>query len=511
MTNPLEHVVAFFPTGTAEGDADILDRVFIYAHEFGQVISPPARSPHLLVGSKGSGKTAVLNFSQRLLDDRGVPNIMLTPLDINSSEMAREHSTGDLARSFYETITDSIVTHLSSTNAGWFSGDYTKLYDYAVARGLRPPDYFSKVGAFFSDIAKPILLTDLNTAFPHLASTTRTEVEVAITKIVGRKGFYVFIDDTDQVALPGVDGHLNRVWALLLAVRRLTYDIRSLRAVVSLRTEVWQRMKQDDFGQRDQTDHFERLIVKMHTHQEHVGRIVDRRLSLAAAAANAPVEGYQHFFDGAGARAPTSGETRLWRDLILVRTRARPRDAIQLTNELARSSIQAGKARIDESVFQKIMPDFSRAIASQFADEARPEFPGVMEYLSSLADVEYDEGGFTMTAEGALKHFSRMLSRHPGTLYGRTLSQNDKESAFAVWSFFYQAGVLNARVSDTSRREGYKHLDPSQDPTLVIPSRWNEIQSMLWEVNTVYRDFLINLQKERALRSGLPRKPPRRR
>jgi hypothetical protein len=34
MSNPLNYLLEYFPTGTAEGDKAILDRVFIYASEF---------------------------------------------------------------------------------------------------------------------------------------------------------------------------------------------------------------------------------------------------------------------------------------------------------------------------------------------------------------------------------------------------------------------------------------------------------------------------------------------
>jgi hypothetical protein len=508
--NQLESLIRYFPTGTAEGDIDILDRVFIYASEFSQVIAPPSRSPHLLIGAKGSGKTAVLSFSRRLLDQQKVPNVLLTPFDIESTELDGENSTGDMTRAFYTKLVDAIVTKLTHQNSGLLDGDYATIYQYAVNQNLRSPDGISKSLRFLGEIARPLSGVDLNAAFPHLTSTTRADVQEAMARVIGRISFYLFVDDTDQVARPGVSGHLNRVWSLLLAVRRLCQDVGDLRAVVSLRTEVWQRMQRDDTGQRDQTDHFRQLIVNMHTDREHVGKIVDRRLALAAADVSSPVDGFQQFFDGAGARPPTSRSTRTWRDLILVRTRDRPRDAIQLVNELARLSIREGNERVTESVFQSVMPDFSKSIAKQFSEEVRLEFPEALEYLSSLAEVNYTAGSFTMSAEDVRLHFERMLTRFGGTLDGVPLTQN-ADGPLRVWRFLYQAGVLNARVSDGSQRQGFSHLNPMKDPFLVTRARWNELQALLWEVNAVYRDFLIARQQELSLRSGLPVKPKRRR
>src|SRR6056297_2613481 len=115
----LSKLITYFPTGTAEGERDILDRVFVYADEFSSVIDPPEGSPNLLVGFKGSGKTAVLNFSMCMLDLQNIPNILLTPFDIDTSNMSGDESTGDLARKFYYSLLDSIAGKLSESNAGW--------------------------------------------------------------------------------------------------------------------------------------------------------------------------------------------------------------------------------------------------------------------------------------------------------------------------------------------------------------------------------------------------------
>jgi hypothetical protein len=242
----------------------------------------------------------------------------------------------------------------------------------------------------------------------------------------------------------------------------------------------------------------------MKSDREHVGRVIDRRLAMAAAMANAPVDGYQQFFDGAGAYAPMSDQKRLWRDLILVRTRDRPRDAIQMINELAKRSIAAGLDRISESSFQTTVPPFSKSMAEQLGEEVRPEFPEFLEHFRSLAEATFTEGGFKMTAEGARDHFKRMLPRHGATLNGVRLDQNAPDSPFAIWRFFFQVGVLNARVSDSTKVDGYNHIDADNDPYLVSRSRWNDLQSMLWEINASYRDYLIEIQKEKATHTGLP-------
>lgn len=507
MENQLSHLLEFFPTGTAEGEKSILDRVFIYANEFQHVISPPRNSPHLLIGTKGSGKTAVLEFSRRMLEAKGAPSVLLTPFDIDTSSMGGDLSTGDLARLFYAVILDSISSRVAQDSSTFSTGDIAVLREYAASKGILDRSFIERARDAITSAAREISGIDIDAAVSNLTDTTRTQVLAAITRVVGRKSFYLFVDDTDQVGRPGVQGHLNRVWALMLAVRKLTHDIDGLAAVITLRTEVWNRLQRDDFGQRDQTDHFRTLVVRMKSDRDHVGRVIDRRLALAASAVRSPVDPYQQFFDGPDARAPMSNEKRLWRDLILVRTRGRPRDAIQMVNELAKRAMERGADRIDEATFQLTVPPFSKSVTEQLAEEVRPEFPEFLEHFKSLAGVDFSEGAFTLTAEGVLSHFKRMLSRHGATINGVRLDQDAPESAFSVWRFFYQAGVLNARVSDSSMPSGFNHKNADDDPHLVTRARWNELQAMLWEVNTSYRDYMIEIQKEKTRYTGRPAKP----
>ncbi|WP_207460107.1 hypothetical protein [Azospirillum sp. SYSU D00513] len=515
MNKNLHELISWFPSGTAEGEKAILERVFVYVDEFSNVMAPPVGNPHLLVGSKGSGKSAIIDFALRVLKQQSVPATLITPYDIDSSRIGESNSTGDMVRVFYSVLMSSIATKLSEESTGWFDGDRAVLYREAIATGERSPDFIGRMGKFLGDVAKPIIKVDFNSAFPHLSKVTRSELEKAIERSLDSKGFYVFIDDTDQIASPEKPGHLNRIWALLLAVRRLSSNIPEVKAVVSLRSEVWERLQVDPAGQRDQTDHFKSLCVLMKSSKDHVEKIVERRLALAAANlgsdgnAGAPFldgrgqEHYSPFFEGVGARAPHSEDFRSWRDLILVRSRQRPRDAIQLVNLLAKRAESKKKGRIDEEVFQAVMPGFSETIANLFGQEVVLECPAAVEILKTFADVEYKNGGFTMSSEEVLDHFRKIISKFSVILYGCSLNQQKDSDIFEIWRFFYISGVLNARVSDIREKNGYRHLDPEQDQTLVSKVRWNDLQATLWEVNTVYRDFLINVEKANSTRIGL--------
>ncbi|PTR07596.1 MULTISPECIES: P-loop ATPase, Sll1717 family [unclassified Novosphingobium] len=502
MTDNLTKLKEWFRAGTAEGEKALLERCFVYVDEFSDAIAPPAGNPHLLVGPKGSGKSAILDFTLRISQQQKIPAILLTPVDFDTTGLPSGASTGDLVRIFQSILVSAIATKLAEDGTGWFDGDQADLYREAVNVGARSPDFFGRMGKFIASAAKPLIKIDLNAAFPHLTSQTRSELEQAVGRVLGTKSFYLLLDDTDQIGSPDQPTHLNRIWALILAVRRLATSIPELKAIVSLRTEIWERLKVDDAGQRDQTDHFKQLIVRLKSQRKDVEAIVSRRVSLAAIGSNMHSDPYEVFFEGRSARAPYSEEWRSWPDLIAVRSRERPRDAIQLVSECIDKAKREGKALIDEQVFQSVMPAFSESVAQEFAKEVKRECPQALEIVRSFASVEYDSGGFTMSSQLALNHLKSILTRFSVSLYGISLSQQKEADVFELWRFFYLNGVLNARASD-GINEKYRHLDPYDDPMFVVKPRWNDLQKVLWEVNTVYRDFLISVQAENQKLTGL--------
>jgi hypothetical protein len=125
--NNLEELRKWFPTGTAEGERGILDKVFVFIKEFNQVISPPPGSPYILVGSKGSGKSAILDFATRLLNRQAVPAIFLHPYDIETSDLNESHSMGDLIRDFRSILLFAVSAKLSE-NSGTFLRGTMPLY-----------------------------------------------------------------------------------------------------------------------------------------------------------------------------------------------------------------------------------------------------------------------------------------------------------------------------------------------------------------------------------------------
>jgi hypothetical protein len=370
------------------------------------------------------------------------------------------------------------------------------LYDEAVASGARQPDAVGKIAQMLSGIAKAYGKADFEKLLPSASVTQRRVLEDAVEENIRTTSgaFYLFIDDTDQIGNPGVAGHLNRVWALILAARELCSRVDKVRVIISLRDEVWRALQIDDSSQRDQLDHFWRLVYEINPSLDHVQQIFERRLSLAASkffSQQTPGPHYELFFDGDRPLMPTSSVRSSWPDIIRTRSRERPRDAIQLLNMLAKSARdQVPSTRISDGLLAKVMPEYSKERAKLLEQEFERECPTLPEILKSFAKLPFDQGSFNASCEAVRTHLQTLPSSFSIKLVGTVLQPGVDDDVFKLWAFLYSIGFFYPRISDNRQPGGYRFITPSQQATFVSQTRWNEMQKATWEIHPTYRDYL---------------------
>lgn len=505
--NKLQTLLAYFPTGTAEGEKHILRQAFVQANEYSDLITPPPFSPRILVGKKGCGKSALIEFSMALLDKSKVPALVLKPMDVDYSGFRDDASVGELTGLAFKALLAAIASKLGSSMSGLVTDADKALYDSAVESGDISRDKIERLALFLPRFAKLFVDSDLSALLPGAAKYTKNELEKAIKSNLEKSdgGFYLFVDDTDQIAAPDKPGHLNRIWAFLLAARELSSRVGQLRCIITVREEIWRRLESDKAGQRDQTDHFSGLIRHLSPTREHIHKIVDRRLILAAVDAQIPVtEAWESFFDGAMPHMPGSDVRTGWPDLIVTRSRERPRDAVQLINGCAQRALNTGLDAVTEDVFASEMREFSRVRARLLQQEVEFECPEMEQVIRTLADISYDHSSFKATAEVMRRHFEGIGGAFTVHLFGITLNlARNEDHLFSLWRFLYSVGLLNARIADQREKDNYRHIFPIDDPNLVSKSRWNEMQAIVWEISPAYRDHLIDIQQQRLNQFGL--------
>lgn len=516
MSEPLTTLRKYFESGTAEGDDSFLSEVFIPFDEYLEIISVPKSGPRILVGNKGSGKSAVLRFFRNQLNDLNIPAILLRPKDIDLSTTS-DTALGPLTRSCEHAIINSIAGKIGSGVNGLVINDEDKaLLKAAQKQGLKDRDSIEKLVGILSPLGKSLSKVDFSAIAKADALVNAAGLKKSITSSLTRSDdlFYVLIDDTDQIASPNEPNHLNRIWAFLLAARSINESCENIKFIISFRDEVWRRLKRDNSGQRDQIDHFRDLVKKITVTDNHLKLVIKRRLEMAYKdLGKAPhISVYNLFFDTNHVRIPTTDEEfRYWDDFIVKRSRERPRDSIQLINQLCNNAISSHNEKIIASDVDKVLPIYSEERVDDLKRECDLECPQIKDIIRSFHDVQFDEGSFTLLPQTTADFLNSLPSRFSINLFSKTLSHGNRDDTFLLWRYLHEIGFLNARVSDTREKHGYRHITCDEDPDLVSLSRWGDMQAITWEIHPAYRDFLIKIVKEKEFSFGRPKKPKKKR
>lgn len=503
----------YVPTGTAEGEKYILQEAFVQTHEYADIIAPPIGSPRLLVGKKGSGKSAILDFTLRFLKDAGLPGLLIKPLHLELSAMGENASSGELTRIAYNAIMKAVSEEIAKQLPLMVTGDNAELLESAIASGVVRADFVSKFVRVLNGFSKPFTGYDFSSLLPSATATSCKRLERLVKSNIetSKEAFYILIDDADQVANPGTKNHLNRIWACILAARELTLNNDKIRCVITLRDEVWRALEKEGSGQRDQIDHFRPLVYQVNPSLEHVQSIIEKRLILAAKRAGYETANanYSLFFEGDMPRMPFSEKRSSWPDLIRSRSRERPRDAVQLVDMMVKVALKDDAKKIDDDILSAVMPIYSKERAELVAGEYEAECPQMIHIIRSLHKLEYKHGSFLADTEAVREHLVKMQSGFTVTINGVVLKPTREEDILSLWSLLFQAGVFYPRVSDARQKEGYRFVFPHEEPGLVTKARWNDLQQSLWEIHPAFRDFLIAEQTEQNARFGLASKPTR--
>lgn len=500
MPTALESLLHYCPSGTAEGEKHILREVFVQPDEFTRLLIPPPSNPRLLVGKKGTGKTFLVDFAHELFRQGGIPCCAIEPASLGLEKLNEQPSSAEIKGNAFAALVTAVAAALGERLRGIVDASEARLIDEAVAQGLRRQDTVTRLARVLPKAARALTDFDFSQLLTHSskqdANSLKASVRQALSVTLG--SVFVFLDDTDQVAAPDSPNQLNRIWGTILAARQLAEVDPKIRCVVTLREEVWSRLQTADAGQRDQVDHFERLVENLSPDAKLMKRIVRRRLELAKKRAGLPANAdpYEAFFHGRSPHMPGSESVSSWEDLIVTRSRNRPRDAIQLLGSLADLAHRDGKLVITEKEFERAIPQFSEKRVDLLQIENEQECPKLREIIRTFApQALYTVGSFKLPTSAALEHLKTVPSSFSVKLRSTVLHPGNEDDALSLLDFLFKLGFLNARIADRAMPDGYGHVDPMRDPRLVDRSRLNELQSVVWEVHPAYRDFLLREQR----------------
>lgn len=495
----LRILMRYFPTGTAEGERDFLASAFVRPADFDEIISPPTGSPRLLVGRKGCGKSAILEEVTMWAAGHGAGSLLIRPDDLIGLAPTDANDIATIKNHLFEALIRRVAVELGND---------------AAAPGVRPRGMMPRIAVLASRMLNAMTQIDLEKLVPSHDSVVQNLPGLirSVRDKLSRMGcrYYLLIDDTDQIAALDREEELNRVWGFLLAARKLAHDFPSLNCLVSLRTEVWERLKTGRLSQRDQLDHFRPLVRELAPSDKQIKKILEKRLQLAAQELKVARGGNHHalFFEGNAPEEDGPQESRSWGEFLVRSSRERPRDVIQLVQKLAEHAVLEDEPRISPMNALKAMVEYSRERFDDLCAESALACPQLDQVTRGFHRLPV-----RCTADVLQQHLMRVPSVSSVSVRGVRLQPNDRDHAFRLWSLLFEVGFLVAIVPDQRESLGTRLIGFRHDSTLVDPIRWNDMQKAAWEVHPAYRPFLRHTHGDEEARKtvGEGAKPARRR
>lgn len=495
----LDFLLKYVRTGTAEGDRSFLKDIFITPSVFNDLCAIEPGGMRILVGNKGIGKSAIIEWVSKIISSKKLPCLIVRPDNIISKEMPTSTDIGSLKRFYYEVLLRTIGGLIGSQLSGLLTGDAAKLHQEARQQGLSEDDFIQKTLVLISAISTPVTRINGVQLAKDLAGINSPDTLIrAINKQLLSEGsvFFLLIDDTDQLAAPDQPAHLNRIWALLLAVRRLTSECSSVRAIVSLRSSVWTRLNSESQGQRDQIDHMRGLVSPLLADDDLMEKIIRKRLEAAAIDANKKyVDPYGVFFNGSEVILPTSHEKRLWGSFIAKSARERPRDAIQLIRNMIDAAKQRKAIQIGSEEARIAMKTYSSERVDDVVNEFSLDCKSIREIINTFADLVFES-----SFEEIRNHLLTVPSIASIQIRGDQLHPNSDGDAILILRLLHEAGFINPRLNDASKSRGFMHILFHDDPNFVKLENWNAMQAAKWEVHPAFRTYLMGIRDARLNR-----------
>lgn len=354
--------------GFEDAESEKIDRLREYYFKkdtFSRVISDlPLR---ILVGHKGTGKSALFKVAIAEEKEKGNLPILIKPDDI--AELGKDD--------------ENFLLRIRQWKVGLIKIIGKKVFDEF---GIHDEGIISKVGNYGSRLLNYFVdsVKDLQTKI-DLEPTNKTIIQ----NFLNKRKIIIYIDDLDR-GWQGRKDDINRISALLNAVRDLANDNLGLKFKVSLRSDVYYLVRTSD----ESTDKIEGSVVwykwtnheilvmlikrvqtyfgetvneaqLMDTDQRylafHLDKVIEKRFSGVGKWDNAPMY-------------------RILMSLI----RKRPRDLVKLCSSAAQNAHGLGDNIIKTSHLQAIFEEYSQGRMQDTINEYKSELPNIEKLLFGM-------------------------------------------------------------------------------------------------------------------------------
>lgn len=430
--------------GFEDAESETIDRLKEYFLKKDTYTRVTADLPiRILVGHKGTGKSALFKVAMSEEKEKGNLPIMIRPDDI--AELGKSD--------------DNFLLKIKQ----WKHG-LTRIIGEKVFKefNLNSDVNTSKLGQFglkiLSFITETVTLAKENL---DLTDSQRRMMDSFLEK----KKIVVYIDDLDR-GWEGKKDDIFRISALLNSIRDMANDNPGLYFKVSLRSDVFYLVRTSD----ESTDKIENSVVwcKWTNHEilvllakrimTYFGEVANENHLLQTPQKHLSYEldrVIDHKFYGWGGRdeVPTY-------KVIMSMIRKRPRDIVKLCSLAARVAYDKGSSIIKTEHFREIFEDYSQGRMQDTINEYKSELPGIERLLFAMRPTTKERSqkqGFIFSTQDLNKKLNNIL-QHGRFTFANGRVANSSDLAY----FLYKINFLTARKTLESGEIQRKYFEESR-------------------------------------------------
>ena len=495
--NNLKFLKKYFIAATAESENTFLDEVFVTSEDFYNIIEPIPGTMRILVGNKGSGKSALLErLLKRAVNDQ-VPAIRITPTDLNELDFEEKISPAKIISIVKASVIKHIAIKFGETKKGFMSEEDARFFREAQKNGTAQTTGIDRFCNMIRSIGKEVIDIDFNAICNSDSNAMNMKSSVKKHLDNNQKVFYVLLDDIDQIASIERTDRNDIIWGVLLAMFSIAQELPNVFPIITVRTEIWRQLTIDN-GNRDKYDQIRNMIYPLKPTREDMIKIVKKRLlycvknDIGEAVTADP---YPYFFEGADCKLPSSNQRRTWDDYFISSSRGNPRDIIQLVNHLIVYAIENQRNQINDMDVENTALIYSEERVRDLISQNQDFCTGLDHIIRSFSQEEK----FDFSSEEIKVHLSNAFGGGNVTINRKTLHSNDSDDIFTLWDTLNNIGFLNAQTVDNRQTKFYSFLP--YDKYLIRQSRCNDMQKYTWHIHPCYRSYLIDIQKNDRYRT----------
>lgn len=439
-----------------------LREYYLKTNEYEQISSDlPLR---ILVGHKGIGKSALFQISMQEDEENNILNIRIKPDDVASLGTNKNDNFLQIIRNWKEGLIHIIAKKVLMKAGAYSETNMEKIENY----GNQLIDFF------------------IDTFKMKNIQISQNKISLVSNFLVKNK-INIYIDDLDR-GWQGQKEDIQRISALLNAVRDISTDCQGINFRVSLRSDVYYLVRTSD----ESTDKIEGSVTwfSWTNHEIYVllikriesffGREIDETDLLNRTIEQKDLNKYlapimTQRFNGKG----------VWSNIpihriLLSLIRKRPRDLVKLCTLAGRKARENKSFLISTEHFQSIFGEYSQGRLQDTINEYRSELPSIERLLLSMKPTKKEktsQKAYVYNNDELLKKVKNIIEQGNFVFSNETIATPKQ-----LITFMYKINFLTARKENTDGEIIRKFFDENR----YLSNEYTDF-GFDWEIHPAYR------------------------